>query len=62
MAENDKGIHPRVYFNDGAKKNTMKKKTKSVTERKIAAIEAHLERHPTDGTSQSHVAKLRGAL
>jgi ribosomal protein S15P/S13E len=56
------GIHPRVRFNDGAKKNTCKQKNKDVTKRKIAAIEAHLEVHPNDRHSQSHVQALRGAL
>ncbi len=62
-APRQESIHPRVYHGvEGRKKDTFKRKTKSVTERKIAAIEGHLERQPGDGRASQHLAKLRGAL
>lgn len=55
-------IHPRVYHTDGVKLNTNRKKNKDVTKRKIANMEAHLERHPRDASTQRHISTLQATL
>ena len=58
------GIHPRVSNGRTVhdKVNTMRGPNKEVTRRKIAAITAHLDLHPRDGHSQSHLSALKGRL
>jgi hypothetical protein len=60
----DQSIHPRVVggVTTGPKVNTTKARNKDVVKRKIAAVEAHLERHPTDGSSRAHLDTLKGRL
>lgn len=53
-------IHPRAS-GGGKKVNTSKKPSRSVLERKIAAVEAHIER-TGDKTPHSHLSKLRERL
>lgn len=54
-------IHPRVYYSreESRVKNTMKRKNPDVTKRKIAAMEAHLEKHPKDTSTRNHINKLQ---
>ena len=57
-------IHPRVR---GGRRtydlvNTCMKPKKETIQRKISAIEEHLERHPRDTLSQRHLSKLRDKL
>lgn len=58
MRENS--IHPRTMFgNCGERKNTCKPRTQAKIDRTVAAIDAHLVVHPTDGMSATRVAALR---
>lgn len=52
-------IHPRSYYTDGVKKNTCKPRSKERARRVAAAIEKHLEQHPLDDMSRSHLSKLK---
>lgn len=60
--DKNESIHPRVRHAEPRVGHTNKKKNKDVTKRKCANIEAHLERHPRDTRSQSHLSKLTAAL
>lgn len=60
-AQNPRGIHPRVWLMGHHKKNTALKKDKDVTRRKIAALEAHIER-TGDKTPHSYISKLQATL
>lgn len=53
------GIHPRVFWPDGVKKNTCKPKSKARLERVANAIAAHLENHPHDEMSAARLSNLK---
>lgn len=57
----NQSIHPRVVAGRTVhrKVNTTKRRNPATVARVIAAISAHVERHPRDGMSQSRLAKLR---
>jgi hypothetical protein len=58
-------IHPRSWkgHGTGEKRNTSgNRKKPGRVERSIAAIEGHLEKHPNDAMSQSHLTKLRAQV
>lgn len=54
-------IHPRAYYprEESRVRNTMRRKNPDVTKRKIAALEAHLEKHPQDTVSRNHLQNLQ---
>lgn len=60
-AMKQESIHPRAYYprEESRVKNTMKRKNPDVTKRKIAAMEAHLEKHPNDTATKNHISKLQ---
>lgn len=54
-------IHPRGRMDNGKYKNTCAKKDKDVTRRKIAAIQAHVER-TGDRVPMQYLNKLQASL
>jgi ribosomal protein S15P/S13E len=56
---NNLSIHPRTQFgSSGEKLNTSKRPSKERLLRVKGGIEAHLERHPSDGASRQLLAKI----
>ena len=57
-------IHPRVYYEREKSriKNTCKRPKEGKTQRLIAAISEHVERHPRDHMSVARIAKLKATL
>lgn len=62
-AMKQESIHPRAYYprEESRVKNTMKKKNPDVTKRKVTAMEAHLQKHPLDAMTKSHLRKLQSS-
>lgn len=55
-------IHPFRFDPDYHKRDTSKKATVSVVSRKLAAVSAHVERHPHSAPAQKHMQKLQKLL
>lgn len=61
MSAQDESIHPRFRHAEPRVGHTRRAKNKDVTQRKLAALEAHAERHPRDSFTQRHISTLRSA-
>ena len=58
MGMKAEGIHPRVFYAGGIKKNTCKPRSKVRLLRAKAGIERHLENHPRDVAAQQRLSNL----
>jgi len=63
-ADHNQSIHPRVRGGKRVydKVNTCMQPKKPNIQRRVDAIEAHLDNHPRDVLSQKHLSKLKEKL
>lgn len=60
----NQSIHPRMDFPLEKRKvlNTCKRPKRSSINRRIRAIEEHMEQHPRDSVSAAHISLLKAKL